>query len=60
MFKQGEEGNNFYVIHDGSCDVLIQEDKDKIAANDLGVAVNRLTSGCYFGERVDECGASSC
>lgn len=51
VFKQGEEGNNFYVIHDGSCDVLIQEDKDKIAANDLGIAVNRLTSGCYFGER---------
>ena len=51
LFKQGEEGNNFYVIHDGAADVLIQEDVKKLKKNDLGMAVNRLTSGCYFGER---------
>jgi phosphatidylinositol-4,5-bisphosphate 3-kinase len=51
VFKQGEEGNNFYVIHNGAADVLIQEDKSLLPQNDLGKAVNRLTSGCYFGER---------
>ena len=51
VFKQGEEGDNFYIIHDGAADVLIQKDADLLMQNDFGKSVNRLTSGCYFGER---------
>ena len=51
IFKQGEDGDNFYIIHDGAADVLIQTDTSLLMQNDLGKSVNRLTSGCYFGER---------
>ena len=51
VFRQGEEGDMFYVINQGAVDVLIQEDRQLLAQGDLGRIVNRLTEGCYFGER---------
>ena len=51
VFKQGDDGDNFYVIHEGTVDVLIQDKVDKLADGQYGKVVNRLTGGCYFGER---------
>eukprot|EP00605_Chrysophyceae_sp_TOSAG23-4_P000003 GSChrysophyteH1.ASY1.ANO1.3.1 assembled CDS len=51
IFKQGEEGDNFYVIHEGTVDVLIQDKLSKVDQGQYGRVVNRLTGGCYFGER---------
>lgn len=51
VFRQGEEGDSFYVINQGAADVLIQDDKDLLRRGELGRVVNRLTEGCYFGER---------
>jgi len=51
VFKQGEDGDNFYVIHEGVVDVLIQDKMKKIEDGNYGQVVNRLTGGWYFGER---------
>lgn len=51
VFLQGEEGDKFYVINQGSVDVLIQDSPSLLARGDTGRIVNRLTEGCYFGER---------
>ena len=51
VFKQGQPGDVFYVINQGSADVLIQEVPEMLRRGDLGKIVNRLTEGCYFGER---------
>lgn len=51
VFRQGEDGDKFYVINQGCVDVLIQENASALARDDLGRIVNRLTEGCYFGER---------
>lgn len=51
IFKQGDEGDNFYVIHEGTVDVLIQDKLNKVQEGNYGRVVNRLTGGCYFGER---------
>ena len=51
VFKQGDDGDNFYVIHEGTVDVLIQDKAKQIADGNFGKVVNRLTGGCYFGER---------
>lgn len=51
IFRQGETGDNFYVINQGAVDVLIQDNYTILARGDLGRIVNRLTEGCYFGER---------
>lgn len=46
VFKQGEEGDKFYLIIDGEADVLIQ------GANDPDPrVVNHLVSGSFFGEK---------
>lgn len=51
LFRQGEEGDKFYVINQGCVDVLIQDNASALGRGDLGRIVNRLTEGCYFGER---------
>lgn len=52
IFRQGDAGDGFYVINQGAVDVLIQEDLNLLhQRGDLGKIVNRLTEGCYFGER---------
>lgn len=51
IFYQGQKGDAFYVIHTGAVDICIQEDLSLIPLGDLGSVVNRLTEGCYFGER---------
>lgn len=51
IFCQGEKGESFYVLHTGSVDIMIQEDPTLLSHGDLGSIVNRLTEGCYFGER---------
>lgn len=51
IFKQGEPGDVFYVINQGTADVLIQDSPELMRRGDLGKTVNRLTEGCYFGER---------
>ena len=51
IFKQGQPGDVFYVINQGSADVLIQESPELLRRGDMGKTVNRLTEGCYFGER---------
>jgi CRP-like cAMP-binding protein len=51
IFKQGTEGDNFYVINQGTADVLVQQSPELLRRGDMGKTVNRLTEGCYFGER---------
>ena len=51
IFKQGEDGDMFYVIHKGSVDVLVQEKHVNLMKGDYGMAVTRLTEGFYFGDR---------
>jgi CRP-like cAMP-binding protein len=51
IFKQGEDGDKFYVIKKGSVDVLIQDNANLLRKGDLGKIVNRLNEACYFGER---------
>lgn len=51
IFRQGQPGDVFYVIHKGTADVLIQDNPEALRRGDLGKTVNRLTEGCYFGER---------
>lgn len=51
VFCQGEDGDVFYVINKGAVDVLIQDQPALLKKGDLGRIVNRLTEGCYFGER---------
>lgn len=50
IFYQGQKGDAFYVIHSGAVDICIQEDVT-LLPHDVGSIVNRLTEGCYFGER---------
>lgn len=51
IFKQGEDGDKFYVIKKGSVDVLIQDTTGLLRRGDLGRIVNKLNEGCHFGER---------
>lgn len=51
IFKQGEVGENFYVIHRGSCEVCIQASNSKLKAGDIGKVCNNLREGMFFGER---------
>lgn len=53
IFRQGEIGENFYVIHAGTVDVCIQPSAAKLARNseDIGKPCNSLSQGSYFGER---------
>jgi CRP-like cAMP-binding protein len=51
IFRQGDAGDVFYVIHKGSVDVLIQDKPALFAKGDFGTAVTRLQEGFYFGER---------
>eukprot|EP01032_Pedospumella_encystans_P022891 gene22891-25927_t len=51
IFRQGEVGDVFYVIEKGTADVLIHDKSERLRHGDLGTIVNRLTEGCYFGER---------
>lgn len=51
IFRQGDDGDKFYVINKGAVDVLIQDSGNLLQKGDLGRIVNRLTEGCYFGER---------
>ena len=55
IFLQGEVGAEFFVIHTGSVDILIQEDKSQLPGlrqtKDYGKVVNRLNEGSFFGER---------
>lgn len=55
VFLQGEPGAEFFVIHSGAVDVLIQTDKSAVAgmkeSKEYGKVVNRLNEGSYFGER---------
>mmetsp|Transcript_22545 Transcript_22545/g.32952 ORF Transcript_22545/g.32952 Transcript_22545/m.32952 type:complete len:1155 (+) Transcript_22545:111-3575(+) len=51
IFYQGQKGDAFYIVHSGAVDIVIQEDLSLIATGDLGNVVNKLTEGCYFGER---------
>lgn len=51
IFRQGDDGDVFYVINRGAVDVLIQDQLALLKKGDLGRIVNRLTEGCHFGER---------
>jgi CRP-like cAMP-binding protein len=51
IFRQGEDGDRFYVINKGSVDILVQDSPTFLARGDFGRVVNRLNEGCYFGER---------
>jgi CRP-like cAMP-binding protein len=51
IFKQGEEGDVFYVIHQGSVEVLVQEGGISNSSEDYGISVAKLSQGFYFGER---------
>jgi CRP-like cAMP-binding protein len=51
IFKQGEKGDAFFVIHKGAVDILIQDNAQLLKKGDLGRAVNRLKEGAFFGER---------
>ena len=51
LCKQGEEGDYFYVIHEGRVEVLIQDNSTLFSQGDLGMVVSSLTSGYSFGER---------
>lgn len=51
IFKQGEEGDKFYVIRKGSVNVLVQINPNLLSQQDYGRIVNRLNEGCHFGER---------
>eukprot|EP01038_Epipyxis_sp_PR26KG_P005716 gene5716-7889_t len=51
IFYQNDPGELFYVINQGAVDVLIQDNKALLKKYDYGKIVNKLTEGCYFGER---------
>ena len=51
LFRQGDQGDAFYVIQNGTVDVLVQETPSLLRNGDFGKVVNRLTQGSYFGER---------
>ena len=60
IFKQGDEGDAFYVLQHGTVEVLVRSDDElsifqkqsvKKKLNDIGKVVNRLTQGNFFGER---------
>ena len=51
IFRQGEEGEFFYVIYQGKVDVLIQENISLLEQDDFGEVVTRLGLGYFFGER---------
>ena len=52
VFRQGDAGDAFYVLHKGSAEVLINFDKGSSSSiADLGRVVSQLTAGDYFGER---------
>ena len=45
VFKQGDEGDKFYLISEGEVDVLIQK------PNEDPKVINHLSSGAFFGEK---------
>ena len=51
VFRQGEKGDAFFVIHKGAVDILVQENQQLLRKGELGRVVNRLKEGCFFGER---------
>lgn len=51
VFKQGEDGDNFYIIHKGSAEVCIQPSRSSLKKGDIGKVCNNLTGGMFFGER---------
>ena len=51
IFKQGDDGDVFYIIHKGSVEVLIQKDPQALENGDYGQPVTRLQAGFFFGER---------
>lgn len=51
IFKQGDCGDDFYVIQHGIVDVLVQDNPILLKRGDYGKVVNRLSQGCFFGER---------
>jgi CRP-like cAMP-binding protein len=51
VFRQGEAGETFYVIHSGAVVILIQDQPEMLRRGDLGKVVNRLSEGNFFGER---------
>lgn len=60
IFKQGDDGDAFYVLQHGTVEVLIRDDDEvsifqrnsmKKKLNNLGKVVNKLTQGSFFGER---------
>jgi len=53
IFRQGDPGDYFYVINKGAVQVLIADSSSRrqSSTSSVGKVVNRLTEGCYFGER---------
>ena len=51
IFKQGDDGDVFYIIHKGTVEVLIQKDPQALAREDYGQQVTKLNTGFFFGER---------
>lgn len=55
IFYQGDEGEEFFVLHQGSVSVYIQDDEEKLLdirrSGVYGRVVNQLNEGSYFGER---------
>mgnify|MGYP003330408119 FL=1 len=45
VFKQGDEGDKFYLISEGEVDVLIQK------PNEDPKVINHLSSSAFFGEK---------
>ena len=51
VFKEGDEGNSFYIIEKGICSVVKSSGTTRSPAKELA----RLTAGQYFGERALIC-----
>lgn len=51
VFKQGDDGNSFYIIENGNCSVV----KSQTGVKGQLKEIARLTSGQYFGERALLC-----
>lgn len=54
IMREGKKGRTFYVIESGEVEILVKtafEDPMSTPSNYLGVMINRLSKGEYFGER---------